>query len=120
MFTAFFLALGHAIAPHSHHSEKALNSEIEREMHSESEGLLDLFSKLFHTDLGIDHLDNYSAPTLLSALFVFVLGVVSTFLFSVLQRVSTSSQNHYGRNYAVIPVKQDFSKNHPFRGPPSH
>ena len=120
LFTALFLALGHTVAPHSHHSESALNSEIEREMHSESEGLLDLFSKLFHTDLGIDHLDNYSVPTILGIMFVVIVALFSSHIFSVLQRINNASKSNYGREYVVIPVKQNYSVNHPFRGPPSH
>ena len=58
LYTAALIMLLHALVPHQHHAGNSLKTTVSSCQHSENT-LLGFLGKVFHTDLGDEHLENY-------------------------------------------------------------
>lgn len=56
LWTAGLILLAHSVVPHLHHSAMPSHNVCETE---QSESILDFLSKVFHTDLGTEHLEHF-------------------------------------------------------------
>jgi len=113
----------HGLLPHEHHSNLSDTAE-HREEHGEADDFIDYLKLIFHTDLGIEHLESYNQVKGHDLAFDVSFEAVPDLPPLAKVNVFSITGNkdiHYPSliAYHIPLLKQDFLTTTPFRGPPA-